>query len=79
MVFPAMKKDSIVVMTIDDEQKRFLKLSLLGRVGSSKVFKVISESCELYALKEIYLKHLDSAVKRACITEINFLKQLIWP
>ena len=36
----------------------------------------MSEDCEVYALKEVYLKHVDSAVKRAYITEIEFLQQL---
>lgn len=37
---------------------------------------MISEDFEIFALKEVYLKHLDNAVKRAYITEINFLKML---
>ena len=37
---------------------------------------MISENCEMYAVKEVYLKHVDDAVKNAYVTEINFLKRL---
>ena len=41
-----------------------------------KVFEVVSEDFKIFALKEVYLKHLDNAVKRAYVTDINFLKLL---
>ncbi|CAI8048691.1 Serine/threonine-protein kinase mph1 [Geodia barretti] len=66
------KKEEMIVM----EERKYLKLGLLGRGGSSKVFKVVNEDFEIFALKEVYLKHLDEAVKRAYATEMNFLKLL---
>ena len=37
---------------------------------------MMNEDCEIFALKEVYLKHVDDAVKKAYVTEINFLKRL---
>ena len=53
-----------------------LKIPTFSLILPLKVFKVVSEDFEIFALKEVYLKHLDNAVKRAYVTEINFLKLL---
>ena len=37
---------------------------------------MIDEDFQTFALKEVYLKHLDNAVKKAYVTEVQFLKQL---
>jgi serine/threonine protein kinase len=41
------------------------------------VFKVVSElDYQTYALKEVYLKHIDPDIKSAYINEIRLLKRL---
>ena len=42
-----------------------------------QVFKVVSEEdFQTYALKEVYLKHVDPAIKHAYINEIKLLNKL---
>lgn len=42
-----------------------------------QVFKVVGEEdFQTYALKEVYLKHVDPAIKSAYINEIKLLKKL---
>ena len=42
-----------------------------------QVFKVVGESdYQTYALKEVYLKHVDRDIKNAYINEIRLLKKL---
>ena len=44
---------------------------------SLQVFKVVGESDhQMYALKEVYVKHVDPAIKTAYINEIKLLKKL---
>ena len=43
----------------------------------SQVFKIVSvDDYKVYALKEVYTKGVDSAVKKAYINEIQLLKNL---
>ena len=41
------------------------------------MFKVVGESdYQTYALKEVYLKHVDQDIRKAYINEIRLLKKL---
>lgn len=41
-----------------------------------QVFKVVGENYQTYALKEVYIKHVDPAIKEAYVNEIKLLKRL---
>lgn len=54
----------------------YQKLALVGRGGSSKVFKVISQQREIYALKRIRLSRTDRDTAKGFIDEIMLLQRL---
>ena len=41
-----------------------------------QVFKVLGKDLQPYALKEVYMKHLDDVIKNAYLNEIRLLKRL---
>lgn len=49
---------------------------LAGTLLVVQVYKVISEDYRIYALKEVYLKHVDPAIMKAYVNEIRLLKKL---
>lgn len=54
--------------------KKLLKINIIGKGGSSKVYKVFYES-EFYALKVINIE-MDSTLKNLLLEEIDLLKKL---
>eukprot|EP00941_MAST-03F_sp_MAST-3F-sp1_P004420 g4420.t1 len=56
--------------------KPYLKLGLIGRGGSSKVFKVLGPDLKTYALKRQKMRHLDERLIRVVNNEINLLRNL---
>ena len=41
-----------------------------------QIFQVLSEENDLYALKEVYMQHLDPVIQRSFFEEVQLLKQL---
>ncbi|KAI8914588.1 kinase-like domain-containing protein [Gorgonomyces haynaldii] len=68
----------------DREKKPFFKVNgveyqridLIGKGGSSKVFKVLDASGRVYALKRVKLQKQDPAVVEGYLNEIEILKSL---
>jgi serine/threonine-protein kinase TTK/MPS1 len=56
--------------------KTFLKLSRIGSGGSSKVYKVLYEDGNIYAIKQVSLENLDDNIKNGYIEEIRLLQRL---
>ena len=54
----------------------YVKLELLGRGGSSKVFKVLAPNGKLFAVKKVGLRGLDQNTLSGYINEIALLKRL---
>ena len=54
----------------------YLKLKLIGKGGTSKVYKVLSEDKGVYALKKSRLQNLMIENFHNCINEISILKSL---
>ena len=54
----------------------YAKLELIGRGGSSKVFKVLAPDGKLYALKRVHLKGVDPAALSGYLNEIELLRKL---
>jgi serine/threonine-protein kinase TTK/MPS1 len=54
----------------------YLKLKLIGKGGTSKVYKVLSEDKVVYALKKSRLQNLMIENFHNCINEISILKSL---
>lgn len=54
----------------------YAKLELLGRGGSSKVFKVLASDGKLFALKRVHLKGVDPVSLSGYLNEISLLKRL---
>lgn len=54
----------------------YQKLQLVGKGGSSKVYKVIAPNRQIYALKRIKISGRDSESSRGFIDEITLLKRL---
>ncbi|KAI9740335.1 MAG: Dual-specificity kinase, spindle pole body (SPB) duplication and spindle checkpoint function [Cirrosporium novae-zelandiae] len=56
--------------------KLFSRLDLLGRGGSSKVYRVMAENFQEFALKRVDLTDVDEATVRGYKGEIDLLKKL---
>jgi len=56
--------------------KVYSRLELIGRGGSSKVYKVMDENGRVYALKKVNLKGADDLSIEGYLNEINLLKKL---
>lgn len=54
--------------------KIYRVLQLIGRGGSSKVFRVIDAEGQIFALKKVNLKNLDEVTLSSYINEISLLK-----
>lgn len=61
---------------IQINSKRFRILQLVGKGGSSKVYKVIGTDFQIYALKKVRLKGLDNATIEGYMNEIDLLHRL---
>jgi len=57
-------------------QKAYLKLDTIGRGGSSKVYKVLGEDKNIYALKQVDLHGVADFDKKQYIDEIKLLERL---
>lgn len=55
--------------------KQYVRLAVIGKGGSSKVFKVLSHDMNIYALKRVNLKG-DPSTMESYINEIDLLKRL---
>lgn len=55
--------------------KIYRVLQLIGRGGSSKVFRVIDAEGQIFALKKVNLKNLDEITVSSYINEISLLKR----
>lgn len=68
------------VMTNEDViqvgSNRYIPLGCIGKGGSSKVYKVLSEDLNLYALKKVSLKNTDPNTTESFLNEIQLLKRL---
>ena len=56
--------------------KIFTRLECIGRGGSSRVYKVMAENSNLFALKKVALEDCDEATIRGYKGEIDLLKRL---
>ncbi|THV05276.1 Pkinase-domain-containing protein [Dendrothele bispora CBS 962.96] len=54
----------------------YAKLDILGKGGSSKVFRVMNNANEIYALKRVVLEKADSETMTGYSNEIQLLKRL---
>ncbi|KAL1924075.1 uncharacterized protein VTP21DRAFT_7110 [Calcarisporiella thermophila] len=54
----------------------FTRLEIIGRGGSSKVFKVMDPKGRIFALKRVSFDRADAATIESYINEINLLKRL---
>lgn len=61
-------------MTLNNTQ--YLRLDVLGRGGSSKVFRVLSESGQIYALKRVRVPPKDRKALESFANEITLLARL---
>jgi serine/threonine-protein kinase TTK/MPS1 len=53
-----------------------VRLSCVGKGGSSKVFKVMDQELRIYALKRVSLEGADRTTIENYVNEINLLKKL---
>ncbi len=56
--------------------KSFTRMEIVGRGGSSKVWRVMAENGKVYALKRVSLEDADESAVRGYKGEINLLKKL---
>ncbi len=54
----------------------YTKLELLGKGGSSKVFKVLAPTGRIYALKRVSVKGIDPSTLDGYVNEIALLKRM---
>jgi serine/threonine-protein kinase TTK/MPS1 len=57
-------------------KKAYARLDMIGRGGSSRVFRVLSHANELYAIKRVTLDKTDSDTMNGFMNEIALLKRL---
>ena len=72
-VTSAIEEDSKSSRSIRVNGKQYKVLQVIGKGGSSKVFRVMDASGELYALKKVNLKNLDEFTLQGYINEIELL------
>ncbi|KAI9591745.1 kinase-like domain-containing protein [Syncephalis fuscata] len=56
--------------------RTFSRISVIGKGGSSKVFKVMAPNNRIFALKRVTLRKADQATIEGYLNEINLLKRL---
>lgn len=57
-------------------RKPFTRLDCIGRGGSSRVYRVMAENCQIFALKRVNLEDVDPLTLAGYKGEINLLKKL---
>lgn len=62
------------LIPVNDE--KFAKLGVIGKGGSCKVYRVLSKSCQIFALKKVKLEHLDQKAIDGYSNEIALLQRL---
>jgi hypothetical protein len=62
--------------TIQVNGTPYMKLELVGRGGSSKVFKVLAMTGKIFAIKRVQLSGVDSSTVNGYLNEIALLKKL---
>jgi len=56
--------------------RQFQRLEIIGRGGSSKVWRVMAENYKIYALKRVSMEDADETAIRGYKGEIDLLKKL---
>lgn len=57
-------------------KKPYARLDMIGKGGSSRVFRVMSHNNELYAIKRVSLDRTDNEMMSGYMNEIALLKRL---
>jgi serine/threonine-protein kinase TTK/MPS1 len=57
-------------------KKQYARLDLLGKGGSSRVYRVLNTTNEIYAIKRVTLEKADDATIHGYMNEIALLKRL---
>ncbi len=57
-------------------RKHYARLDLIGKGGSSRVYRVMNNANEIYALKRVSLDKADTESLRGYMNEISLLKRL---
>jgi serine/threonine-protein kinase TTK/MPS1 len=57
-------------------KRPFIRLDLIGKGGSSRVYRVMSPTNELYALKRVALDKTDPETMKGYMNEIQLLRRL---
>jgi serine/threonine-protein kinase TTK/MPS1 len=57
-------------------KKAYARLDMIGKGGSSRVFRVLSHANELYAIKRVSLDKTDAETMSGYMNEIALLKRL---
>ncbi|KAJ3028505.1 Dual-specificity kinase, spindle pole body (SPB) duplication and spindle checkpoint function [Rhizophlyctis rosea] len=70
---PSTTKDKSLI-TVNDHT--YTRLSLIGRGGSSKVYKIVNERGEVYALKKVKLRGVEEGVLEGYLGEVGLLERL---
>ena len=58
-------------------KRGFTRLAMIGRGGSSRVYKVIAPNSKIFALKRVTFDRADAATIDGYINEIELLKRLV--
>lgn len=58
------------------KKHKYRKIELIGKGGSSKVYKILSESGRILALKRVKLKGLDDSTIKGLMNEVSLLEKL---
>ena len=64
------------IKIVEINNKKYQILQLIGKGGSSKVYKAISSDFQIYALKRVRLKGLDKVTLEGYMNEIDLLQRL---
>ena len=57
-------------------KRNYTRLNLLGKGGSSKVYRVLGQDHELYALKRVQVDRNDHETLKSYMNEIALLRRL---
>lgn len=68
-------QQSLKSRSIKVNSKQYRVLSLVGKGGSSRVFKVMSNEGQVFALKRVNLKNLDDFTFNSYLNEIDLLQR----
>ena len=67
---------TIFLISLEVNKRAYARLDMIGKGGSSRVFRVLSNANELYAIKRVSLDKTDSDTMSGYINEIALLKRL---